>query len=278
MEDQNIEKRLKKLEETEEATCDIVRNLQITMNTIIPMFDAIKEGIRAIPTDYVKFDDVEKVITEYMRDKRIYLSSLTAHVSEKDMGVITGLKDEFTKVEKDIKEDLSTVKPRKPLLGIVVADKYVTWLSLTAALFLVAMEIYLFTSPMFIAHREYEDNLNAEAPEYYYNKAYTKASAGETVFSIGEGIRIKTDEEINKEMEEYLKNRWDREFCVYSVEFGHHKDKLVKFRPVNNDITRTAYFGPDGNIYITKYQKIKNIYDARKMLTSEKVEWEEVER
>ena len=276
MEYQDIEKRLKKLEETDAATCDIVKNLQITISTLMPLFDGIRESIEAIPTDYVKFDDVERSITEFLKNKCIYLSSMTAEVSKEDMKVITGLKEEFTKVKDDIKSDISTIKPKKPLLGIVVADKYVTWLSLTAALFLVAMEIYLFSSPLFIAHREYEDNLNAEVPEYYYNKAYTKASAGETTFSIGKGIRVKTDEEINKEMEEYLKERWDRDFCVYSVEFGHHKDKLVKFRPANNDIMRTAYFSSDGCIHITTYPNIKNLYEARKLLTSKKVEWEEV--
>lgn len=101
MEYQDIEKRLKKLEETDAATCDIVKNLQITISALMPLFDGIRESIEAIPTDYVKFGDVEKVITEYMSDKRIYLSSLTAHVSEKDMEVITGLKDEFTKVKED---------------------------------------------------------------------------------------------------------------------------------------------------------------------------------
>lgn len=279
MEDQNIEKRLKKLEETEEATCDIVRNLQVTMNTIIPMFDAIKEGIRAIPTDYVKFDDVERTITEFLKNKCIYLSSITAKVSKEDMKVITGLKDEFTKVEEDIKADISTIKPRKPLLKLTASAKaFTSFVSVTLIAFGIGLLVFI-NSPMFLAHQGYLQyaRLNFPRPGNNYDEVYMNVKAGHRK-------EVKASlKHINSQIDIFMAYRdtlatlvGSDNIYVTKRKYGKNSDLLIDFRYHNNDVIWSAYFLPDGSVWITDDNRIVLPQDAERYLTSKRVKWKKV--
>lgn len=277
MEYQDIEKRLKKLEETDAATCDIVKNLQITMNTVMPLFNEIKESIVAISVDKVNLSDVETAIKGFLKNKCIYQSSMTAEVSPKDMKVITGLKDEFAKVEKDIKEDISNIKPRKPLFKLCVSSKVFTSL---VSVILIAGGIGLLTfinSPMFLAHQAYIQyvRLNYPRPGNNYDEAYMNVKAGNRE-------EVKTSlKHINSQIDFFMAYRdtlaslvGNDQIYVINRQYGKNNDLLIDFRYHNNDVIWSAYFLPNGNVWITDDDRIVLPQDAERYLTSKKVKWE----
>lgn len=279
MEYQDIEKRLKKLEETDAATCDIVKNLQITINTLMPMFDNIKESIEAISKDYVKSSEIKKAIYDNIHSYRIYGSEVTTHIPKDDLKQISDLKDAFKKVEKDIKADISTIKPRKPLLKLCVSSKALASL---ICVILLAVDIGLLAfvnSPMFLAHQSYLQyvRLNYPRPGNHYDETYMKIKAGNRK-------EAKTSlKDINSYIDSFMAYRdtlapllGNDKIYVTRKGYGKNNDLLIDFRYHNNEVIWTAYFLPDGSVWITDDDRIVYPQDAERYLTSKKVKWKKV--
>lgn len=262
----------------EKAILDLVKSLQITVNSLGMSIGELKEDIAALPSDYVKSSEVGAIMKEYFHQARIYSSTVTANIPEEQLDEISSLKAEFGQLKTDITESLGEIKKRQPLLMIKVGSKPLLW-TLATLILAISVSVFAFlNSPMYLAHQEYilSSYGDVRNPGVYYHDAYSKVKAGKRKEVTA---RIKAQEIIvasYKEAESSLTPFVGEDIYVTKIQYGQKADTLVDFRHTGNDIYWSAYFLDDGSIWITDSDNIVYPTDAEKMLTSKKVKWEKV--
>lgn len=260
----------------EKATIDIVKEMQKTVNSLGSTIGELKTKVDAMPTDYVKSDEIGKVMNEYFKEARIYSSTVTAKIPESLTETINGLKKSFGEAKKGIDESIAGIKPRKPLLSITISNKF---LQILTAIILSSASIGLLVfinSPMYLAHQMYTLSTYGDIrnPGAYYHDTYTKVKTGKRKEI---KAQIRSDELLQKsyrEAEAVLVPLIGDDIYVTKIQYGQKADTLVDYRHIGNDVYWSAYFTADGSIWITDSDKIVVPLDAEKTLTSKKVKWE----
>ena len=262
----------------EKATIDIVKEMQKTVNTLGSTIGELKGKVDAIPTDYVKSDEIEKVMTEYFQQARIYSSTVTAKIPESLTETINGLKKSFCEAKAGIDESIAGIKPRTPLLSITINNKILLVLTAAVLIFVSIGWIVFINSPMYLGHQLYTQSTYGDIrnPGGYYHDAYTKIKAGKR-----KEIKalIRSNELLQKtyrEAEAILAPLIGDDIYVTKIQYGQIADTLVDYRHLGNDVYWSAYFTADGSIWITDSDKIVVPLDAEKTLTSKKAKWEKV--
>ena len=262
----------------EKATIDIVKEMQKTVNTLGSTIGELKGKVDAMPTDYVKSDEIGKVMTEYFKEARIYSSTVTAKIPESLTETINGVKKSFSEAKAGIDESIAGIKPRTPLLSITISNKVLLVLTATVLIFVSIGWIAFINSPMYLANQLYSQSTYGDIrnPGGYYHDAYTKIKAGKR-----KEIKalIRSNELLQKsyrEAEAILAPLIGADIYVTRIQHGQNADTLVDYRHRGNDIYWSAYFTADGSIWITDSDKIVVPLDAEKTLTSKKVKWEKV--
>ena len=262
----------------EKATIDIVKEMQKTVNTLGSTIGELKTKVDTMPTDYVKSDEIGKVMTEYFKEARIYSSTVTAKIPESLTETINGLKKSFGEAKKGIDESIAGIKPRKPLLSITICNKFLLVLTATVLLSVSIGLLVFINSPMYLAHQLYVQSIYGDIrnPGAYYHDAYTKTKAGKRKEI---KAQIRSYELIHRsfrEAEAVLVPLIGDDIYVTKIQYGQKADKLVDYRHIGNDVYWSAYFPADGSIWTTDSDKIIFPLDAEKTLTSKRVKWEKV--
>ena len=262
----------------EKATIDIVKEMQKTVNSLGSTIGELKTKVDAMPTDYVKSDEIGKVMNEYFKEARIYSSTVTAKIPESLTETINDLKKSFGEAKKGIDESIAGVKPRNPLLNVTISNRFL--LVLTATVFLsVSIGLLVFiNSPMYLANQLYSQCMYGDIrnPGACYHDAYTTVKAGKRKEI---KAQIRSYELIHRsfrEAEAVLAPLVDSDIYVTKIQYGQNADTLVDYRHIGNDVYWSAYFTADGSIWITDSDKIIFPLDAEKTLTSKRVKWEKV--
>lgn len=262
----------------EKATIDIVKEMQKTVNSLGSTIGELKTKVDAMPTDYVKSNEIGKVMTEYFKEARIYSSTVTAKIPESLTETINALKKSFGEAKKGIDESIAGIKPRKPLLSVSINNRFLLVLTATVLLSVSIGLLVFINSPMYLAHQLYSQSTYGDIrnPGAYYHDAYTKVKAGKRK-------EIKAQIRSNalllksyREAEAVLVPLIGDDIYVTKIQYGQKADTLVDYRHIGNDVYWSAYFTADGSIWITDSDKIVVPLDAEKTLTSKKVKWEKV--
>ena len=261
----------------EKATIDIVKEMQKTVNSLGSTIGELKTKVDAMPTDYVKSNEIGKVMTEYFKEARIYSSTVTAKIPESLTETINGVKKSFEEAKKGIDESIAGIKPRKPLLSVTISNKFLQILTATV-LFSVSIGLLVFiNSPMYLAHQLYVQSTYGDIrnPGACYHDAYTTVKAGKRKEI---KAQIRSNELIHKsyrKVEAVLAPLIGDDIYVTKIQYGQKADTLVDYRHIGNDVYWSAYFTADGSIWVTDSDKIIFPFDAEKTLTSKRVKWEE---
>ena len=261
----------------EKATIDIVKEMQKTVNSLGSTIGELKTKVDAMPTDYVKSNEIGKVMNEYFKEARIYSSTETAKIPESLTETINGLKKSFGEAKKGIDESIAGIKPRKPLLTLNVSSKPLLVLTATVLLSVSIGLLVFINSPMYLAHQMYTLSTYGDIrnPGACYHDAYSKVKAGKRK-EIKAQIRSNALlQKSYREAEAVLVPLIGDDVYVTKIQYGQKADTLVDFRHIGNDVYWSAYFTADGSLWITDSDKIIFPLDAEKTLTSKKVKWEE---
>lgn len=262
----------------EKATIDIVKEMQKTVNSLGSTIGELKTKVDAMPTDYVKSNEIGKVMTEYFKEARIYSSTVTAKIPESLTETINALKKSFGEAKKGIDESIAGIKPRKPLLSVSINNRFLLVLTATVLLSVSIGLLVFINSPMYLAHQLYSQSTYGDIrnPGAYYHDAYTKIKAGKRKEIKAQIRSIELLQKSYREAEAVLVPLIGDDIYVTKIQYGQKADTLVDYRHIGNDIYWSAYFTADGCIWITDSEKIIFPLDAEKTLTSKKVKWEKV--
>ena len=262
----------------EKATIDIVKEMQKTVNSLGSTIGELKTKVDAMPTDYVKSDEIGKVMTEYFQEARIYSSTVTAKIPESLTETINGVKKSFEDAKKGIDESVAGIKPRKPLLSVSINNRFLLVLTATVLLSVSIGLLVFINSPMYLAHQLYSQSTYGDIrnPGAYYHDAYTKIKAGKRKEIKAQIRSIELLQKSYREAEAVLVPLIGDDIYVTKIQYGQKADTLVDYRHIGNDVYWSAYFTADGSIWITDSDNIVVPLDAEMTLTSKKVKWEKM--
>ena len=259
----------------EKATIEITKSTKIAVDSLGVVVGELKDRIEALPSDYVKSKDLERIMTGYFQTARIYSSTVTARVPDSLTEEIHGLKKAFQETRAEIEKSLAGIKPRKPLLTVRIGNKFLLVLTVLVLLAGAVGGLIFLNSPAHLANTLYElsTELDEADPGLRYHEAYTRGRNGKRREVKAKIKALRLELSSNEEVAAIIDQLLGDPVIVSKIIYGTHNDKLAMLRFIGQDAIWRAYFTENGHILITDSPKITTPWEAENHLAAKDVEW-----